>query len=387
MNDPSAALQRLGAALGSGDRDAVMACFAADASVHVMSGQKEMTFTSKGIRQAVDALMGGFENIRLTSSTQHVSAARIVQESVLSGDHTGIFAGAQPTSTRIHVNVKLSATASSDSSLQSLVVDADTRALFAQIAETVDSVGVGGSLVATVRERHGGAVRVVSDDKPSAAPAFEAIAKISRSRRSWVTVAGAAALLLMVFLIWRPGSTDPALAAKLDLAARATASSTPTPTVTPSVAPTPSEPAPTPTASATLPVIATAAPRAVPHVQPGRQVVLNSDVLFGFNSSALTPAATAAVTDLAGQLRAAGSTGTIQINGYTDNRGGVAYCLTLSRARALAVARVLQSGLAGQAVTLAPQGFGQANPIAPNTSDANRARNRRVTIVVPTPKP
>jgi Outer membrane protein and related peptidoglycan-associated (lipo)proteins len=132
-----------------------------------------------------------------------------------------------------------------------------------------------------------------------------------------------------------------------------------------------------------LPVIATAAPTAVPHVQAGRQVVLASDVLFALNSSALTPEAQKAVTTLADQIRAAGVTGTIQVNGYTDNLGSIAYDLNLSRARALAVAQVLQAGLAGQPVTLTPQGFGQANPVAPNTTDANRARNRRVTIVLP----
>ena len=79
-------------------------------------------------------------------------------------------------------------------------------------------------------------------------------------------------------------------------------------------------------------------------------------------------------------------TGTIQINGYTDNLGSTAYDLALSQARALAVAQVLQAGLAGQQVTLAPQGFGQTSPVAPNTTDPNRARNRRVTIVLPTPR-
>jgi len=39
----------------------------------------------------------------------------------------------------------------------------------------------------------------------------------------------------------------------------------------------------------------------------------------------------------------------------------------------LAVARAHQ-GLAGRPVTLAPQGFGQANPLAPNTTDADLAR-------------
>src|SRR5450759_5988365 len=94
-------------------------------------------------------------------------------------------------------------------------------------------------------------------------------------------------------------------------------------------------------------------------------------------------AAKAALTRVAEQVRRAGVTGTIQVNGYTDNLGGVAYDLALSRARALAVAGVLQTGLAGRPVALAPHGFGNANPVVPNTSDRSRARNRRVTIVLP----
>lgn len=90
------------------------------------------------------------------------------------------------------------------------------------------------------------------------------------------------------------------------------------------------------------------------------------------------------MTRVAKQVRSASVTGSIQINGYTDNLGSVAYDLALSRARALAVASFLQKGLAGRSVTLAPQGFGQANSVAPNTSDPGRARNRRVTIVLPT---
>ena len=142
-------------------------------------------------------------------------------------------------------------------------------------------------------------------------------------------------------------------------------------------------PKPKPTASIALPVIATEAPKSVPHVQAGQQLVLRSDVLFALNSAALTPTAKAAVTTLATQIRSAHVTGTIQINGYTDNLGTVAKNLSLSQARALAVAQVLQASLAGQPVTLAPQGFGQASPVVPNSSDANRARNRRVTIVLP----
>jgi outer membrane protein OmpA-like peptidoglycan-associated protein len=54
------------------------------------------------------------------------------------------------------------------------------------------------------------------------------------------------------------------------------------------------------------------------------QVVLNSDVLFGFDPAALTPGAAAALNRLAQQVRDASVTGTIKINGYTDNLGGLA---------------------------------------------------------------
>ena len=383
MNDPSATLQRLGAALNLGDRDAVMACFAADASLSLMSGEERIAFTSTGIREAIETLLAGFDNIKLTPTSRLVSASRVVQESVLSGDHTGSFAGALPTAGRVRVNVKLSATAATDStlqSLQSLSVEADTRALFAQIAGTDDVVGVTGVLVAAARERHDGAVRVI--DAAGTPPSTDAAGtppSTSGSHRRWAAVAVAAVLLLMVFLAWRPGSTGAALDAGADHPAKPVTS-----TSGPTSAPRHRAPKPSPGTLTALPAIATAAPKSVPHVQPGRQVVLNSDVLFGFDSAALTPAARAALARLAKQVRTAGVTGTIQVNGYTDNLGSVAYDLALSRARALAVARILQAGLAGRPVTLAPQGFGQANPIAPNTSGPSRARNRRVTMVLPT---
>jgi outer membrane protein OmpA-like peptidoglycan-associated protein len=375
MNDPGAALQRFGAALDSRDCEVVMACFAADASLDLMFGEQRITFTSRDIREAIDELLTGFDDIKLTPTTRQVSASRVVQESVLSGLHTGPFAGAQPTSGRIHVIVKLSATAAPDSTLQSLCVEADTRALFAQIAGNDDVIGMTGALMATARERRDGTVRVIDATRSPAAPAAHdgAPPRISRLRSRWAALALAGVLLIMGFLAWRPDNTHPALNARAD-------HSTSRHAVAPSQ-PTPARSQETPMA---LPPIAIVAPKSTPKVQPGRQVVLNSDVLFGFDSAVLTPAARTALTRVAQQVRSAGVTGTIQVNGYTDNLGNVAYDLALSRARALAVARLLQTGLAGRPVTLAPQGLGQASPIAPNTSDLGRSRNRRVTIVLPT---
>ena len=413
MNDPSPALQRLGAALDSGNRDAVMACFSPGATVDVLTGHKRMTFTGKSLGGAVEKLLAGFDKITLTPSTRQVVGPQVVEEAVLSGSHTGSFAGAEPTQGRVHVNVKLTATAGPDSMLQSLRVDADSRALFAQIADSGDIIGVGGRLIAGARERHNG-VRVIdaprppaghetppsdagmptnakesssrwpgltSGSKPSAGPAKgDGAPPISRgSRRKWAALTAVPVLLLIVFLTWRQGSSGPSLAADHP-------ATSPTSTSTPSATPTTPATTPKPTAPTSLPVIATEAPKSVPHVQAGQQLVLRSDVLFALNSAALTPAAKTAVTTLATQIRSSRVTGTIQINGYTDNLGSIAYDLALSQARALAVAQVLQAGLAGQQVTLAPQGFGQASPVTPNTTDPNRARNRRVTIVLPTPR-
>lgn len=358
-----------------------MACFAADATLDVMSGEGRIAFNGSGIRGAVDLLLVGFDGIKLTAISRQISASEMVEESVLSGNHTGCFAGAQPTSVRVRVNMKMRATAMSDTSLQSLWVEADTRALFAQIAGTDDVIGVTGGLVAAARERHD-AGKVIQAAKPPMAGAAHRSrpTSIPVSRRRWMVFGVAGVLLLVAFLSWRPGSTDPGLQATADQVVR-TQSSTSPPTTSP-VRPTTAAVPKTGTPSV-LPVIKIAAPKTVPHVQKGKQVVLKSDVLFGFDSAVLTPAARTALTNVATQVRSAGVTGTIQVNGYTDNLGSVAYDLALSRARALAVASVLQKGLAGRPVTLAPQGFGRASPIAPNTSDVSRARNRRVTIVLP----
>jgi outer membrane protein OmpA-like peptidoglycan-associated protein len=126
-----------------------------------------------------------------------------------------------------------------------------------------------------------------------------------------------------------------------------------------------------------------AAPQAHPHLQAGRQLVLRSDVLFSLGSATLTDRSKLTLVRLAQSIAAAHLKGTIQINGYTDNTGTAASNVALSLARALAVARVLQAPLAGEAVTLVPQGFGETSPVATNSTVVGQASNRRVTIVLP----
>ena len=382
MDDPRGTLEQLGTALRAGDRGAVMSCFATDATLSVMSGEDRITWKGSGIADAVDALLTGFAELKLTASSRLVSKERVVEEAVVSGDHTGVFAKADPTSRRVWVNVRLSACWGPDSTLESLRVEADTRALFAQIAGTDDVAGVAGGLIATVRERHDGALHVTDVTNLSPAPvgASGRTAHPATSRRRWVVAIAVVVALFAAALTWRSASAT----GNLEAAQAAAHTASTARRATPSTRVT--SPKPTQTGqpgSMAPPVIASADPKSAPHVQAGKQMILKSDVLFASDSAALTPAATAALTRLAQLVRETNVTGTIQINGYTDNLGGVDYDSALSRSRALAVARILQGALVGRNVTLVPQGFGQANPIAPNTSDAGRVRNRRVTIVLP----
>jgi len=71
----------------------------------------------------------------------------------------------------------------------------------------------------------------------------------------------------------------------------------------------------------------------------------------------------------------------IRIEGYTDNVGDKNYNVKLSSDRAAAVSKYLISnGIDKSRITT--KGFGEENPVAPNTSDENRARNRRVEMKV-----
>lgn len=71
----------------------------------------------------------------------------------------------------------------------------------------------------------------------------------------------------------------------------------------------------------------------------------------------------------------------IEIQGHTDNRGSVAYNRRLSERRAQAVVDYLvDKGVSPK--RLRHVGMGDSHPIADNTSDEGRARNRRVVFVI-----
>ena len=71
----------------------------------------------------------------------------------------------------------------------------------------------------------------------------------------------------------------------------------------------------------------------------------------------------------------------VEIQGHTDNTGAAPYNQRLSQERAEAVKEALMRlGIAGSRLTA--KGYGQEKPLLPNVSDANRARNRRVQLMI-----
>jgi OmpA-OmpF porin, OOP family len=70
----------------------------------------------------------------------------------------------------------------------------------------------------------------------------------------------------------------------------------------------------------------------------------------------------------------------LRVEGYTDNAGNAAANQVLSEKRAQAVVAWLSAHGVDKS-RLAAQGFGDKNPVADNSSDDGRAKNRRVELV------
>jgi len=109
------------------------------------------------------------------------------------------------------------------------------------------------------------------------------------------------------------------------------------------------------------------------------QVSLGAEILFDTGESALRPAATAALEQLAALIREHPDL-PIEIEGHTDSVGTRAYNERLSRDRAESVKRWLgsQGGVAERRMTT--RGVGPTRPVAPNGSAEGRQQNRRVEV-------
>jgi outer membrane protein OmpA-like peptidoglycan-associated protein len=115
--------------------------------------------------------------------------------------------------------------------------------------------------------------------------------------------------------------------------------------------------------------------------ETARGLIVNmSDVLFAFNKYELKTDAEIKLAKISGILATYPNL-KLQVEGYTDNIGTDDYNLKLSQERATAVqAFLISQGVQPGIITA--QGYGKADPVADNATNAGRAENRRVSMVV-----
>lgn len=105
-----------------------------------------------------------------------------------------------------------------------------------------------------------------------------------------------------------------------------------------------------------------------------------SSIYFGVESADFTEASMAQLNDVASFLKAHPGM-KVQFEGHTDGDGEAEANLELSKGRAASVATWMASNGISEGRIMA-EGFGESKPVAPNTSAANKAKNRRVEIKV-----
>ena len=124
-----------------------------------------------------------------------------------------------------------------------------------------------------------------------------------------------------------------------------------------------------------------------------RQVVITQQPLtltIQLNASVLFPNGKAELMPAAQLLLAQVPAFTVVVQGYTDNQpiktAQFPSNWSLSVERSVSVVQLLATkGVSSN--QLAAEGFGQFSPIASNATDAGRAQNRRVILVIHAPDP
>ena len=109
-------------------------------------------------------------------------------------------------------------------------------------------------------------------------------------------------------------------------------------------------------------------------------VNLPDDVLFASGSATLQPALQGEISSIAANLVTYPKS-TIEVVGHTDSVGSEAMNMDLSQRRAYSVANIL-IGSGVPAGRVSAYGLGMTQPVDTNATDAGRAHNRRVEILV-----
>lgn len=103
-------------------------------------------------------------------------------------------------------------------------------------------------------------------------------------------------------------------------------------------------------------------------------------LLFDFDKTDIQPAHEQEISRLSRQLQKY-DLQKVKIVGHTDNIGAPQYNLNLSQERAQSVANIfIAHGFKVQNIQIV--GRGAEQPLVPNTTEENRAANRRVAVII-----
>ena len=111
-------------------------------------------------------------------------------------------------------------------------------------------------------------------------------------------------------------------------------------------------------------------------------VLTDDDVKFGFDEADLTEGAREALDELGQRLVAEDKGIYLEIQGHTDATGDNQYNLQLGEERAENVRRYLNQQHKIPLHRIATVSYGEASPVADNSTREGRAANRRVVVVV-----
>ena len=102
-------------------------------------------------------------------------------------------------------------------------------------------------------------------------------------------------------------------------------------------------------------------------------------IYFDFNKADVKPESDPQLAEMASYIKQ--SQGMVFITGHTDNQGGLEFNMGLSQKRAEAVVKALVTRFGVDAKRLTPRGLAFLAPLASNSTDDGRAKNRRVELV------
>jgi outer membrane protein OmpA-like peptidoglycan-associated protein len=112
-----------------------------------------------------------------------------------------------------------------------------------------------------------------------------------------------------------------------------------------------------------------------------KEIIIKQQVHFETDSAKIMSDSTILLEELADVLNRTPRIKSVEIQGHTDNQGSAAHNRLLSEQRAAAVRdRLVALGVSSS--RLQAKGFGAERPIVPNVTAGNRARNRRVALII-----